>query len=228
MKNKTQRNDRAFPRMSNPCKYTLDRIREELTLFEKLLPDQACILDFGCGGKPYEHLFSMRSKKYIGVDLQESPEYNPSTVDLMLRPGEGLPFPDEYFDAIISTQVFEHLYDIHYYANELKRVLKSGGIAFISAAFAWDYHPYPNDYWRISKDGYRMLFKEFSEIHFSYDLNTIQNLIQSMNLLISRRLTINKMINKLIYYLLNFVISRFDYNKGDNDMPGNIFVFLKK
>jgi SAM-dependent methyltransferase len=224
MKNQPQKNERAYPSMSNPCKYTLERIREELELFETLLPDQACILDFGCGGKPYEHLFGKRMKEYIGVDLQESPEYNPSTVDLMLIPGEQLPFPDGYFDAIISTQVFEHLDDIHFYANELTRVLRKGGRIFISAAFAWDYHPYPNDYWRISKDGYRTLFKDVSEINFSYDLNTIQNLIQSMNLLIARK----GITAKLILYLLNVIIARFDYSKGDNNMPGNIFVFLKK
>ena len=43
-----------------------------------------------------------------------------------------LPFPDNSFDAVISTAVWEHLPDVPAAVNELNRVLKPGGIARIA------------------------------------------------------------------------------------------------
>lgn len=40
---------------------------------------------------------------------------------------ERLPFPDNYFDAIICVAVIEHVYDIFSLVKEAHRVLKPGG-----------------------------------------------------------------------------------------------------
>jgi ubiquinone/menaquinone biosynthesis C-methylase UbiE len=49
---------------------------------------------------------------------------------------EKFPFKDNSFDAIISTQVIHHNYHnkIKYCISEIERVLKSGGILFVTVA----------------------------------------------------------------------------------------------
>jgi SAM-dependent methyltransferase len=215
--------ERRYPKRNHPCKYTLDRIREEIIIFSKAVPPEAKILDFGCGEMPYRPFFKEQSAEYIGIDIGDSPEKN-SNINTIIRQGEALPYPDGYFDAAISTQVFEHLEDVEFYAKELGRVLKKDGQMFVSAPFVWDFHPYPKDYWRISEDGYRKIFKNFSEIDFSHDTNSFQCLLQSFSLLLNRK----NIKFRLIYIVINYIISKIDYRKGDNKLPANIFVRLRK
>ena len=215
--------DRRYPNAFNPCKFTLDRIREEIIIFSKSIPNNSVILDFGCGEKPYYPFFADHADKYIGLDIDDSPERN-DKMNLIIKQGDILPFPDEYFDVIISTEVFEHVEDIWLYAREFKRVLKKGGRVLISAPFVWDYHPYPHDFWRISEDGWRAMFRDFSQISFTFDTNSVQTILQAINLLMTRK----GIANKLIFRIMNHIIGKFDHNKGDKKIPANIFVTLKK
>jgi SAM-dependent methyltransferase len=214
---------RRFPASHEACKYTLDRIREEVIAFAKKLPEKSIILDFGCGEKPYYPFFEKKTKEYIGVDIEESPERSQGT-DIVIKQGEKLPFSDEHFDAIVSTQVFEHIRDLKFYSEELKRVLKKKGKMLISSAFAWDFHPYPKDYWRITEDGYRHLFKNFSHIEFFYDTNSLQTVLQSVNLLLARK----QVERKFLYRFINSIVRRMDHRRGDKKFPANIFVYLEK
>src|SRR4051794_25430310 len=56
------------------------------------------LLDFGCGRKPFEDLFSV--SEYIGVDLAVTGhDHSLSKVDVYYD-GKHIPFPDETFDAM--------------------------------------------------------------------------------------------------------------------------------
>lgn len=44
---------------------------------------------------------------------------------------EKLPFPDEFFDVFFSKSVIEHISDTEHYMNEMKRVLKKGGLLIL-------------------------------------------------------------------------------------------------
>jgi SAM-dependent methyltransferase len=215
--------ERRYPKSDHPGKHTLDRIREEIISFSKSIPSEANVLDFGCGEMPYYPFFKEKANEYIGIDISDSPEKN-SNINTIIRQGEALPYPDSYFNAVISTQVFEHLEDMDFYAKELGRVLKKDGQMFVSAPFVWDFHPYPKDYWRISEDGYRKIFKNFSEIDFSHDSNSFQCILQSFGLLLARR----GVRVRIIYIVINYIISKIDHKKGDNMLPANIFVRLRK
>lgn len=46
---------------------------------------------------------------------------------------ENIPFKSETFDAVVCTQVFEHLPDPPKAANEIYRVLKKGGHCLLTA-----------------------------------------------------------------------------------------------
>lgn len=80
---------------------------------------------------------------YFGIDMEDSgrcPELkNPdSTYD-----GFNIPFPDNHFDGILSTQVLEHVIDDIQIISEMHRVLKSNGKIIVSVPFCYPEHEKP-------------------------------------------------------------------------------------
>lgn len=61
-------------------------------------------------------------------------------------------------DAVISGSVLEHLQAPWLFAAEVNRVLKVGGLVYHEAPGAWPAHAEPNDFWRMSAAGLRVLF----------------------------------------------------------------------
>jgi SAM-dependent methyltransferase len=112
------------------------------------------ILDFGCGSKPYESLF-INASSYTGVDIEVSGHNHAcSRVDVYYD-GNTLPFPDAHFDAVVSFEVFEHVFNIDEAMSEIRRVLKPGGQLLITVPFAWDEHEAPYDFARYTSFGIR-------------------------------------------------------------------------
>ena len=62
------------------------------------------------------------------------------------------------FDAVVSGSVLEHLQAPWLFAAEVNRVLKPGGLVYHEAPGAWPAHAQPNDFWRMSAEGLRVLF----------------------------------------------------------------------
>src|SRR5687768_12801984 len=80
------------------------------------------LLDFGCGRKPYEHLFSV--KEYIGIDMEQTGhEHTHSKVDVYYD-GKHIPFADESFDSVFCSEVFEHIFNLDEVIEEIGRILK--------------------------------------------------------------------------------------------------------
>jgi 2-polyprenyl-3-methyl-5-hydroxy-6-metoxy-1,4-benzoquinol methylase len=65
---------------------------------------------------------------------------------------------DGSVDAVLSASVLEHLQAPWLLAAEINRVLKPGGLVYHQAPGAWPAHAQPNDFWRISAEGMRVLF----------------------------------------------------------------------
>lgn len=115
------------------------------------------LLDFGCGNKPYLHLFSVN--KYVGLDI-ENPGHKHDTepVDVFYD-GRNIPFANQSFDSFFSSQVFEHVFDLPHSLSELHRVLKPGGKGLILVPFVWDEHEVPFDFARYSQFGIKHLLQ---------------------------------------------------------------------
>jgi SAM-dependent methyltransferase len=116
----------------------------ERALRENVGPGLAC-LDVGCGAaNTYAQWIAPRAGRYAGVDV------SPNAVELARQAGieaqvisdaASLPFEDESFDAAICVEVFEHLFDPHAAAAEIRRALVPGGRLVASV---------PNvAYWRL-------------------------------------------------------------------------------
>ncbi|MBY0348321.1 MAG: class I SAM-dependent methyltransferase, partial [Hydrotalea flava] len=117
------------------------------------------LLDFGCGAKPYQSLFS-HVETYIGVDYNSGGHTHQNESIDFFYDGETLPFKTHQFDSLFSSEVFEHVFNLEAILPELNRVLKPGGKMLITCPFAWEEHEIPVDYARYTQFALRDLLEK--------------------------------------------------------------------
>ena len=86
-------------------------------------------LDTGCGLGMYVRAFRQFSDEVYGIDVDPDKiaEASRDLPNLQVAPAEQLPFEDDFFDVVLSHEVWEHVNDDHAAAREAVRVLKLGG-----------------------------------------------------------------------------------------------------
>lgn len=124
-------------------------------LFAKLYGKQnALVIDIG--GLNTEGLdvngslrsgFKDNGMSYICVDLSQHP-----SVDMVIKPGQKLPFADGSIDIIVSTSCFEHDPCFWLTFKEMTRILKMDGHIYVNAPSNGSYHCHPGDNWRFYSD----------------------------------------------------------------------------
>jgi len=62
------------------------------------------------------------------------------------------------FQGVLSSSVLEHVQAPWVVAAEINRVLAMGGLVYQHVPAAWPGHAQPNDFWRFSSEGLRVLF----------------------------------------------------------------------
>lgn len=85
--------------------------------------------------------------KYIVVDLESDP-----SVDIVIKPGDDLPFPTGSVDIVVSTSCFEHDPCFWLTFKEICRITKLGGFIYVNAPSNGPHHGYPGDNWRFYRD----------------------------------------------------------------------------
>lgn len=115
------------------------------------------MLDFGCGSKPYKSLFNV--EKYVGLDYDgEGHSHAGEQIDHYYD-GIKIPFDDNIFDSVFTTEVFEHIFNLPEILPELSRVMKKGALILITCPFAIAEHETPVDFARYSSFGLRHLME---------------------------------------------------------------------
>jgi SAM-dependent methyltransferase len=109
--------------------------------------------------------FSKPTTEYVGVDLEEGP-----AVDVVVKPGEKLPFEDFSFDLIMASSAFEH--DPRFWDTfiEMCRVARAGGHIYVNAPSNGGVHRYPLDCWRFYPDAGLALMEYAGEHQIQVDL----------------------------------------------------------
>jgi ubiquinone/menaquinone biosynthesis C-methylase UbiE len=110
---------------------------DRYALLYNWLPENAGpVLDVGCGNGIYTAWLAKKSTPAFGIDHNlknlcwakgEFPD-----VQFLMANGEGLPFEDEYFGAVMITEVLEHTRDDQSTLREIRRVTKAGGTLLLS------------------------------------------------------------------------------------------------
>ncbi len=109
------------------------------------------VLDVGCGMKPFQRFVCYHD--YTGIDdnIRMRPDVNASALNM--------PFPDNSFDSVICSEVLEHLKEPAKALDEIRRVLRPGGIAYITCPMCWCLHYEPDDYWRFTMYSLKQLIE---------------------------------------------------------------------
>ena len=118
------------------------------------VPAGGRVLDYGCADVPYRHFFA-EGVEYVPADLPGNPH-----ASVEVRPDGSVPLPDDSFDAVMSTQVLEHVDDPGLHLAESFRVLRPGGRLLLSTHGMMVYHPDPVDYWRWTCAGLERIVRE--------------------------------------------------------------------
>ncbi|MDD5032891.1 MAG: methyltransferase domain-containing protein [Candidatus Pacebacteria bacterium] len=187
-------------------------------------------LDLGAGSAKYRDIIKSKSERYVAFDMFPGEHVN--VVGDVLE----LPFEDNSFDTIISTQVLEHVEKPWVMIEEIYRVLKKDGICFLTCPFMSPYHPDPKDYFRYSKDGLLSLFKNagFEIIECEYYglfFTVIEELLRFSFFSRFRQYKEKKQgewSKRFLRYLQKFAGSLDGREKKDQIIYSNVYVAAKK
>jgi len=96
--------------------------------------------------------------RYVGLDVDNPFTRKVAAADVFYD-GGGFPLPDESFDAVLCSQVLEHVFMPDKFLGEIHRVLRPGGRLLLAVPFMWDEHEQPHDFGRYSSFGLRALLE---------------------------------------------------------------------
>lgn len=103
-------------------------------------PERLNVLDWGCGRGLDVLWLRERGFNAFGIDVDELPVNNglglvtamghPASCLRVFRADGSSDFPDDFFDAVVSNQVFEHVEDLASVAREMWRITRPGGVGY--------------------------------------------------------------------------------------------------
>jgi SAM-dependent methyltransferase len=128
-----------------------------------LLPAGSVVLDVGAGDAPYRELFGHCD--YLTNDWEASLHEHAAESDIVAS-ADSLPLDEGCVDAVLLTQVLEHVAEPAAVLTEVARVLRPGGALFATVPFVWELHELPYDFWRFTPASLERLLTGagFSEI----------------------------------------------------------------
>ena len=179
------------------------------------LASPGAFLDVGCGMKPYESLFVERFTSYLGLDYPTTMEgsYGQGTRADVFASCTDLPFSENSFDTVITTQVLEHVSEPQTMLREIARVLKTDGIIILSAPMCWPLHEVPHDYFRYTEFSLHDMLQQsgFEILHAVKRGDSCQTLFQLfIDLFFSVRTDSPKLI-RYLSYLFNTLLVLFGW-----------------
>ncbi len=99
------------------------------------IPDTGELLDMSCGdGKLLKSIKRLKPRlKLSGIDISD--QELGSEINFHKSNAESIPFPDKTFDVIVCSMSLHHYKNLNAILNEIKRVLKTGGILYVLDIF---------------------------------------------------------------------------------------------
>jgi SAM-dependent methyltransferase len=171
--------ERLHPSLKNPNWLILRQRRRIFEAGLNRLPDKdVSVLDIGGRLQPYRSLLGTRTRSYIAIDVLMTPLVNVAAM------AEALPFRDEQFGFVICTQVFEYLPEPALAVSEIKRVLRKGGILFLSAPSVF-LRESDKECWRFLPEGLRHLLRDFESVEVLPEGNSLTGFFRTCNVFLA-------------------------------------------
>lgn len=122
-------------------RHTLDlshtpRIKIMSDIINSIKLNRQKILDIGCHDGYFLSLIKGRNFLF-GIEPSETAyrlalKKNIKLTKLLIDDHTSLPYPDNYFDIVITGEIIEHVYDTDHFLQEIHRVLKPRGKLLLS------------------------------------------------------------------------------------------------
>lgn len=139
--------------------------------------DELKILDIGSfdkdGNYNYGLILNENKWTYQGLDLREG-----NNIDIVVEsPYDWKEVEDESYDLVITGQAFEHIEFFWLTLEEIKRVLKPGGLFFIIVPSTGPVHKNPYDCYRFNDDAMKAMAKyiNFNVIEYGTNFDKISD-----------------------------------------------------
>jgi len=137
---------------------TAERLRQGLAIRRSDM-----VLEIGCGVARIGRELALHCSEWHGVDVsrnmiriaEERTSHLPNTKLQLIDSGDLSSYPDDFFDKVYSTLTLFHLdkEDMFAYIQEIRRVLKVGGIAYYDT---WNLLSEPGwERWEVERQLYR-------------------------------------------------------------------------
>lgn len=183
------------------------RVLEYELLAQKPLSGR--VLDVG-GGRKARYIGHFPS----GVHLESvniDPNIDPTW---LIEPGALFPVDDASFDHVICLNTLEHVYDPRPMLEDVLRVLKPGGTAYITVPFIFRIHAHPDDYFRATPSWWKetMRLSGFSRLELQpllWGRHTTAGLISGYRGLLP------VFMNKIIAHLRDILYARLTFRNTD-------------
>jgi len=107
-----------------------------------------------------------RPSEYVGVDIQKG-----RGVDRVCDvTGLIEMFGAESFDVVIATELIEHVRDWRKAIHNLKAICRKGGTLLVTTrSYGFEYHGFPDDYWRYEEADMKEIFTDCDIEHIAQD-----------------------------------------------------------
>ncbi len=167
-----------YVKLRENIKNFIKTLSEEYDSEDTLVMDVAPEIHMGA-----KEFFKKSTIKTLDIDPESGADY---IMDLCVTNTDIV--EDEKFDLVICTEVLEHVNNPFSVVNELKRILKTGGIVAVSTPFNFRIHGPLPDNWRFTIHGLKVLFSEFEILSINSLEDDERNLMPIQYTLVAKKI----------------------------------------
>lgn len=142
-------------RRIDPERYSIDQFIHKFVVPNLSSTDR--VLDAGAGSLRYKPALDFT--RYESTDFEDIFDQSAKEKHDFLCSLDDIPKPDNTYDAIVNTQVLEHVEYPQKVIREFYRVLKPGGKLFLTTNQMWGVHGAPYNFYFYTSYGLQSLFQ---------------------------------------------------------------------
>lgn len=187
------------------------------------------LLDLGCGKVPLYGIYRLFATEIYCVDWENSLHKN-AYLDIACDINKPLPFPDNYFDTIILSDVLEHIAEPKLLFEEMYRILQVNGKILLNVPFYYPIHEAPYDYFRYT----RFALQKFAdEAHLKIVKLTATGGMMTVMVDLTSKLLVNfPIIGRYMVTILQnityYILKHKKQTQSSTSFPQMYFVILRK